>query len=91
MQDKYIIDKIIKKSNYLEVVWQDSHVSKFHFLWLRDNCPSAFHKNTRMRNFNILTVPINIQPVKFENTEGKKLKIIWSENNHISSFECKMA
>ena len=65
MQDKYKVDKIIKKSKYLEVIWCDNHISKYHFLWLRDNCPSVFHKDTRMRNFNILTVPNDIYPIKF--------------------------
>ena len=88
MQDKYIIDKIFKKDEYLEVFWCDNHLSKFHFLWLRDNCPSGFHKDTRMRNFNILSVSKNIHPVNFQNKE-KKLKIIWSEDNHISNYELK--
>ena len=88
MQDKYSIDKIFKKKQYLEIVWQDSHVSKFHFLWLRDNCPSAFHKDTRMRNFNILKVSKNIHPLEFQNIK-EKLNIIWSEDNHISNYELK--
>ena len=85
MQDKYIINKIIKKSNYLEVVWKDSHVSKFHFLWLRDNCPSAFHKDTRMRKFNILQVSKKIKPIRYT-LSSKYLIIDWSENNHNSTY-----
>ena len=88
MQDKYIINKIVKKSNYLEVIWQDSHISKLHFLWLRDNCPTAFHKDTRMRKFNILTAPSDIQPIKFNFSE-EKLKIFWSKDNHFSNFDIK--
>ena len=56
MQDKYKIVKIRERNKYLEVYWCDNHISKFHFLWLRDNCPTAFHKDTRMRKFNILSV-----------------------------------
>ena len=56
MQDKYKVIKLTKKSKYIEILWNDKHISKFHFLWLRDNCPSAFHKDTRMRKFNILSI-----------------------------------
>jgi len=88
MQDKYKIDKIIKKRKYLEVIWCDKHISKYHFLWLRDNCPSAFHKDTRMRNFNILTVPNDIYPIKFKHSD-KKLNLKWSADNHLSNYDLK--
>ena len=65
MQDKYKIVKIRKRNKSLEVFWSDNHISKFHFLWLRDNCPTAFHKDTRMRNFNILSVSKEIRPIKY--------------------------
>ena len=67
MQDKYKIIKILKKNKYIEIKWDDKHISKFHFLWLRDNCPTAFHKDTRMRNFNILSVSKNIRPINIKN------------------------
>ena len=69
MQDKYKIVKIKERNKYLEVYWCDNHISKFHFLWLRDNCPSAFHKDTRMRKFNIILAQRNIHPIdiKFSN------------------------
>ena len=88
MQDKYKIKKIIKKNKYIEVFWHDSHISKFHFLWLRDNCPSAFHKDTRMRNFNILSMPRDIQPVEFKKNL-EILNISWSYDKHISNFDIK--
>ena len=65
MQDKYKIVNIRNRRKYLEIYWADNHISKFHFLWLRDNCPTAFHKDTRMRNFNILSVTKNIKPIDF--------------------------
>jgi len=88
MQNKYKIKKISQKRKYLEVIWSDDHISKFHFLWLRDNCPSAFHKDTRMRNFNILSVSKEIRPIEY-NFTTKNLKIIWSENNHNSNYYLK--
>ena len=64
MQDKYIINKIAKKSQFIEITWCDKHISKFHFLWLRDNCPSAIHPTANMRIFNIL---YRIEPLKENN------------------------
>ena len=88
MQDKYKLIKLTKKSKYIEILWADKHISKFHFLWLRDNCPSAFHKDTRMRKFNILSVSEKIKPLNFYHT-ATTLKIIWSEGNHNSVFKLK--
>ena len=88
MQNKYLVKKISQKRNFLEIYWSDKHISKFHFLWLRDNCPSAFHKDTRMRNFNILSVSKKIRPIKY-NFSSKNLIICWSENNHNSTYNLK--
>ena len=88
MQDKYKLIKLTKKSKYIEILWADKHISKFHFLWLRDNCPSSFHQDTRMRKFNILSVSEKIKPLNFYHT-ATTLKIIWSEGNHNSVFKLK--
>jgi len=88
MQDKYKVIKITKRSKYIEVLWNDKHISKFHFLWLRDNCPTAFHKDTRMRKFNILSISSKIKPLNIFHT-STTLKIIWSEGNHNSIFKLK--
>ena len=88
MQDKYKLIKLTKKSQYIEILWADKHISKFHFLWLRDNCPSAFHKDTRMRKFNILSVSEKIKPLNLNHT-NTTLKINWSEGNHNSVFKLK--
>ena len=88
MQDKYKLIKLTKKSKYIEIIWADKHISKFHFLWLRDNCPSSFHKDTRMRKFNILSVSKKIKPLNLYHTDTT-LKIIWSEGNHNSVFKLK--
>lgn len=88
MQDKYIINKISKKNQFIEVTWLDKHISKFHFLWLRDNCPSAIHPTANMRIFNILSVTKNIFP-KALSINKTELTIYWSEKNHKSKFNIK--
>ena len=88
MQDKYTINKIVKKNQFIEITWLDKHISKFHFLWLRDNCPSAIHPTANMRIFNILSVTKNIFPKEIH-INKTKLIIYWSEKNHKSNFEIK--
>ena len=41
------ISKLEKNSTYLKIVWDDGKESKFNYLWLRDNCPTAHDKDSR--------------------------------------------
>ena len=88
MNTKYTVKKIEKRSDYLSIKWGDNFKSKFHFLWLRDNCPTAIHATANMRVFNILTVSKKIFPKKFV-VKNRKLNIYWSEDKHQSEFELK--
>ena len=77
MQDKYKIVKIRERNKYLEVYWRDNHISKFHFLWLRDNSPTAFHKDTRMRKFNILSISgIGFSKYKYGRNKGRSIHLL---------------
>ena len=81
------ISKISKNGTYLQVIWDDGKESKFNYMWLRDNCPTAHDKDSRHRMFNILDVSENINPKKYNlNSEGK-LEIEWSEGNHVSHYD----
>ena len=88
METKYTVKNIERKKDYLCIKWGDNLKSKFHFLWLRDNCPTAIHPTANMRVFNILTVTKKIFPKEFK-VQNKKLNIIWSENAHQSKYELK--
>ena len=89
MQENYSIKNIKKNTSYLEVEWNDGQKSKFNYLWLRDNCPSAHDKNTRHRMFNILKVSTDINAKKYNINEQGKLEIEWSEGEHISYYDLK--
>ena len=81
------ISKVSKNGSALNVVWSDGKKSNFHFMWLRDNCPTAHDKDSRHRMFNILEVSTNIEPKTCKiNNEGK-LEIEWSEGNHVSYYD----
>ena len=88
MSKKYNVKNIKRKKDHLSIHWSDNHKSKFHFLWLRDNCPSAIHPTANMRIFNLLTVTKNIFPKKLIH-KNNKIKIYWSELNHESNFDTK--
>ena len=83
------ISKIEKNSSYLKIIWNDGEESKFNFMWLRDNCPTAHDKDSRHRMFNILSVSTKINPKKYSVNKDGKLEIEWSEGNHISLYDTK--
>ena len=81
------ISKLEKNSSYLKVICSDGEESKFNYLWLRDNCPTAHDKDSRHRMFNILNVSENINAKNLKiNTDGK-LEVEWSEGNHTSFYD----
>ena len=88
MNKKYFVKNIKQKKDHLYILWSDNHESKFHFLWLRDNCPTAIHPTANMRVFNILSVTKNIFPIKLI-LRNNNLIINWSEHNHESNFKIK--
>ena len=81
------ISKVQKNSTYLKVIWNDGEESKFNYLWLRDNCPTAHDKDSRHRMFNILKVSEDINPKNYSVKEDGKLEIEWSEGDHTSYYD----
>ena len=83
------IKEIKQSSSSVDIIWNDNKKSFFHFLWLRDNCPSNIHPDARQRRFNLLTVSESIHPKKIILNNDEKLEIVWSEGNHISYYDSK--
>ena len=83
------ISKISKNSTYLQIIWNDGEESKFNYMWLRDNCPTAHDKDSRHRMFNILEVSKDINPKKYSLNDDGKLEIEWSEGEHTSYYDPK--
>ncbi len=81
------ISKLEKNTSYLKIIWNDGEESKFNFLWLRDNCPTAHDTNSRHRMFNILEASQNINPKKYNINSDGKLEIEWSEGEHTSYYD----
>ena len=86
MKNNCNIKNIKKNHSFLEVEWSDGEKSKFNYMWLRDNCPTAHDKDSRHRMFNILKVSQDINPKKYALNEEGKLEIEWNEGNHTNFF-----
>jgi len=86
---KFTIKKISISSKSINIKWGDGKLSYFHFLWLRDNCPSAIHPNARMRIFNLLNVSKNIYPINYLIDKKGDVILDWSEDNHQSTYTAK--
>jgi gamma-butyrobetaine dioxygenase len=89
MQENSHIKNITKNSSYLEVEWNDGEKSKFNYMWLRDNCPTAHDRDSRHRMFNILKLSNKINPKKYSLNREGKLEIEWNEGNHTSYYDQK--
>ena len=70
-----LISKIQKNNSYLKIIWNDGEESKFNYMWLRDNCPTAHDKDSRHRMFNILEVSQEINPKNYSINNDGKLEI----------------
>ena len=83
----FSISKLEKNGTYLRILWSDGEESKFNYLWLRDNCPTAHDKDSRHRMFDILNVSKNLNPTTYKVNDEGKLEIVWSEGNHTSFYD----
>ena len=79
------IESIEQLEHCLQVLWTDGEQTRYHYLWLRDNCPSAFHPITRERSFDLLSVSETIHPLTVA-VEDEMLVIEWSEQQHTSRY-----
>ena len=70
---------------FIEIDLPDGVHGRFDYLWLRDNCPSAFHPQTKERVFDLLSVPQDLRPDKAE-IIGNTLHISWANDGHLSEY-----
>lgn len=61
----------------LSISWDDGTRTDYPWLWLRDNCPSAWHELTREKTLDLLSLPEEIRPAALRLTDGH-LCIDWA-------------
>ena len=87
---EFTIKKVTLSSSSVNIEWEDNQISRFYFLWLRDNCPSNEHPDARQKIFNIITVSENIHPNKYFVNDIGNLEIEWDEDNHHSFYDSNL-
>ena len=85
MKDHIDTPAIAMETDALRLVWADGAEGVFPYLWLRDNCPSAFHPETQERIADILQVPETPKP-EAAVIDGDSLRIDWAGDGHVSRF-----
>ena len=69
----------------VRVTWPDGTGDDFPFIWLRDNCPEAYHPQTQERVLDLLGVPVDITPDGVAVEDGR-LRVDWAEDGQSSRF-----
>ena len=70
----------------LSVTWSDGRTSRYHYFWLRDNCPQLRHPSTNHRVVETSSLPADVRPASAEITPAGELKIVWQHDGHESRF-----
>ena len=67
---------------HVQVMWSDGRVSRFHHIWLRDNCPCAqcVHQITKEQMFELVTVAPDIYPMAVAIDGEGSLAISWADH-----------
>ncbi len=75
-------------AGWIEVGWSDGRVSRFHHIWLRDNCPCAecVHQGTKEQMFELVTIDVGIAPTSATLDAFGELAIVWSNDGHMSAY-----
>ena len=70
------------------VTWSDGHLSRYHHLWLRDNCPcgECINPATREQIFEIVSVSETLAAADCRIAADGTLEIVWSEGGHRSRY-----
>lgn len=83
------ITSVAPNTDSLQVTWDDGHISHFHYIWLRDNCPCADcrHPQVGERTLDPFTIPLDIVPEEVKLDETKALNIRWLGDGHQSIYD----
>ena len=89
IQDRNVIGRIETGERWLDLHWADGHQSRFHNLWLRDNCfCSECGETWTGRRYVMLTdFAPDIHPLSSELDLEGNLTIIWSGEFHRSVYQ----
>ncbi|CAH1250334.1 BBOX1 [Branchiostoma lanceolatum] len=85
-----IMEKVClnEAARMVEVEWSGGGVSRFPYVWLRDNCqcPQCFNPDSRSRLVLMLDLDVNVSPVRVEVQGGSSLSVEWPDG-HQSQYD----
>lgn len=85
---EYAVVSTAKEARWVDVEWSDGRHTRFHHLWLRDNCPcnECVTEITREQTFEILTVPGELAASTVERSRSGDVVVGWPDG-HVSVFD----
>ncbi|MBC6437924.1 MAG: TauD/TfdA family dioxygenase [Rhodobacteraceae bacterium] len=69
----------------LAVTWPDGTTAEYPSIWLRDNCPSGFHADTRERVADLLALP-DTPRIRAAGLNAGAVHIDWADKGQHSRF-----
>jgi len=72
----------------LAVTWGDGHASRFHAVWLRDNCPcpACGHPETGQRLVETGGLPADLRLADARVADDGAVEVVWAADGHRSRF-----
>ncbi len=70
----------------LTVTWSNGRASRYHYFWLRDNCPQLRHPSTNHRVVETSSLPADVRPATAAITPAGELRIVWQHDGHESCY-----
>lgn len=82
------ITQVRTMDRFLEVDWDDGTASRFHYVWLRDNCycDDCHDPSTHQKMVWLVDIPEEIAPLDMAFTE-RSISIDWNHLAHKSRFD----
>ncbi len=75
------------QADRLQITWSNGNESAFHYIWLRDNCPTVRHPIVGETMLDPLAIPLNITPQEVQLTKRGTLQIVWANDEHQSDYD----
>lgn len=77
---------VVVTDSGIVISWSDGSRSRFHSLWLRDNCPSDGDKEKAFRTFSVVDLDPDLYVVDAERDDNGDLAVEFS-SGHESAFD----
>ncbi|XP_078693323.1 gamma-butyrobetaine dioxygenase-like isoform X1 [Branchiostoma floridae x Branchiostoma belcheri] len=93
VQESTVMGKVAlnEAARMVEVEWSDGGVSRFPYVWLRDNCQCSqcFNPDSLSRRVLMTDLDVNVSPVRVKlQAKGSLLSVEWPQG-HQSQYDCQ--